>query len=57
MAWLGGGERGGDSSCVVQSSEDKTLRVWDINTCSVAQQTPSKQHIQVSEWVWLLINA
>lgn len=32
---------------VVQSSEDKTLRVWDLRSCCVAQQLKPKQHVQV----------
>lgn len=43
MKWIQGEDN------VVQSSEDKTLRVWDTRTCSTAQQTPPKQHIQVNK--------
>ena len=32
---------------MVQSSEDKTLRVWDLRSCCVAQQLKPKQHVQV----------
>ena len=32
---------------VVQSSEDKTLRVWDLRSCCVAQQLKPKQQVQV----------
>ena len=42
MKWIQGEDN------VVQSSEDKTLRIWDIRTCSTVQQTPPKQHIQVN---------
>jgi WD40 repeat protein len=31
---------------VVQSSEDKTLRIWDLRSCCVAQQLKPKQHVQ-----------
>ena len=34
---------------VVQSSEDKTIRVWDLRSCTVAQQMKPKQHIQASD--------
>ena len=43
MKWIHGEDN------VVQSSEDKTLRVWDTRTCSAVQQTPPKQHIQVNK--------
>ena len=36
---------------VVQSSEDKTLRVWDLRSCCVAQQLKPKQHVQVVQYV------
>ena len=41
MKWIQG------EGCVLQSSEDKTIRIWDVRTCSVAQRMPCKQHIQV----------
>ncbi len=41
MKWI---ER---QNCILQSSEDKSLRIWDARTCSVIHQLPTKQHIQV----------
>ena len=41
LRWIEG------EKAVVQSSEDKTLRVWDLRSCCVAQQLKPKQHVQV----------
>ena len=41
LKWIEG------EKAVVQSSEDKTLRVWDLRSCCVAQQLKPKQHVQV----------
>jgi WD40 repeat protein len=30
---------------LVQSSEDKTLRVWDVRTCTVVQRSQARRHI------------
>ena len=32
---------------VLQSSEDKTLRVWDLRSCSVVRQFRARQYVQV----------
>lgn len=36
-----------DKNCVLQSSEDKSLRIWDTRNCCVINQFFTKQHIQV----------
>ncbi len=38
---------------VLQSSEDKTLRVWDLASCSTVQQFRARNDLQVCEMcVW-----
>ena len=32
---------------VLQSSEDKTLRLWDLRSCSVVQHFRARQYVQV----------
>lgn len=37
-----------DEKSVVQASEDKTLRVWDLTSCSTVQHFRAKNYLQVS---------
>ena len=37
----------GDEMAVLQSSEDKTLRVWDLRACSMMQQFRARNYMQV----------
>nr|XP_015221996.1 PREDICTED: WD repeat-containing protein 31 [Lepisosteus oculatus] len=40
LCWVPGG------SCILQTSEDKTIRLWDSRCLGVASAFPAKQHIQ-----------
>ena len=42
----------GDEMAILQSSEDKTLRVWDLRACSMSQQFRARNYLQVS---WYLL--
>ena len=39
----------GSEMAVLQSSEDKTLRVWDLRACSMVQQFKARNYLQVSK--------
>lgn len=40
---------------VVQSSEDKTLRVWDLSSCSTVQHFRARNFLQVSDFTAIMI--
>ena len=46
LKWIAG------EKAVVQSSEDKTLRVWDLRTCSTVQHFRARNYLQV----WLCVS-
>lgn len=37
-----------EEKAVVQASEDKTLRVWDLTSCSTVQHFRARDYLQVS---------
>lgn len=39
---------------VVQASEDKTLRVWDLTSCSTVQHFRARNTLQVSHYLLLI---
>ena len=41
LEWIGG------EMAVLQSSEDKMLRVWDLRACSMSQQFRARNYMQV----------
>lgn len=51
LNWISG------EKAVVQASEDKTLRVWDLNTCSTVQQFRARNHLQVRDPLLILLGA
>lgn len=40
---------------VIQASEDKTLRVWDLTSCSTVQHFRARNYLQVSSYNYHVI--